>query len=296
MYGLPDVEKPKIATVEGSEATIEAFRRLTATFFGLMTMRMPPSADEQRELQKKAIQSVENPQAAHRAATADTQAGLSRRDYVPLAVAIFVDLCLLLVSMGRPVNRLGGLVPKMRAAERGPVIQILSRFNEIHRDSQIRENFEIFRHVVFDFNGEYYVAVPLDAPRRLNPKEREDLRLEAQLLANLFSSFEQEKIFSRVLMPLFTTSAVQKRLRRQGSKFCETDVFRIYKFQKGAWSEIILGAVMGAARRVEADKRTRRIEERFGAQRTVGLNALEALCLSRVRFVDLPAEINGIAA
>jgi hypothetical protein len=53
---LPELEKPKIAAVEGSEATIEAFRRLTTTFFGLLSFKLPPSADELRELQKKAIQ------------------------------------------------------------------------------------------------------------------------------------------------------------------------------------------------------------------------------------------------
>ncbi len=36
---LPNLEKPEIAAVEGSEATIEAFRRLTATFFGLLVVR-----------------------------------------------------------------------------------------------------------------------------------------------------------------------------------------------------------------------------------------------------------------
>jgi hypothetical protein len=257
---LPELEKPKVAAVEGSEATIEAFRRLTATFYGALSFKLPPSADELRDAQKRAVQSVESPSSIVRAQSGE-QAGLSKRDYVPLAIAVFVDLCLLLVSMGRPVNRLGGMLPKMREAERGPVIQILSRFNDIHRDKQIRENFEIFRHVVFDFNGDYYVAVPLDAPRRMNPQQREDLRLEAQLLSNLFTSFEKEKIFSRVMMPLFTTGSVQKKLGRQGSKFAESDAFRIYKFKDGAWSEIILGAIMGAAKRVEAEKRRRRIEE-----------------------------------
>jgi hypothetical protein len=256
---LPELEKPKVAAVEGSEATIEAFRRLTATFYGALSFKLPPSADELRDAQKRAVQSVESPNPAMRAASAE-QVGLSKRDYVPLAIAIFVDLCLLLVSMGRPVNRLGGMLPKMRAAEQGPVIQILSRFNDIHRDKQVRENFEIFRHVVFDFNGDYYVAVPLDAPKRMNPEQREDLRLEAQLLSNLFTSFEKEKIFDRVMMPLFSTRSVQKRLHRQGSKFAESEAFRIYKFKDGAWSEIILGAIMGAAKRVEAEKRRRRIE------------------------------------
>jgi hypothetical protein len=249
---LPELQKPEIAAVEGSEATIEAFRRLTATFYGLLSFKMPPSADELRALQKKAIQSVENPpEVSARALNADEGSGLSKRDYVPLAVALFVDLCLFLVSMGqRPGSRLDGLVPKMKAAERGPVIEILSRFNDIHRDKQIRENFELFRHVVFDMNGDYYVAVPLDAPPRVNPAEREDLRVEAQLLANLFASFEREKIFKRTLLP--TTASIQKRLTRQGSKFAGSESFRVYKFTNGAWSDIILGAVMGAAKRAEA--------------------------------------------
>jgi hypothetical protein len=244
---LPELQKPEIATVEGSEATIEAFRRLTTTFYGLLAFKMPPSADELRELQKKAVQSVENPPEIRRGGEAEAS-GLSKRDYVPLAVALFVDLCLFLVSMGkRPGNRLDGLVPKMKAAERGPVIEILSRFNDIHRDKQIRENFELFRHVVFDMNGDYYVAVPLDAPPRMNPAERENLRVEAQLLANLFASFEREKIFKRTLLP--TTAGIRKRLERQGSKFAGSESFRVYKFTNGAWSDIILGAVMGAARR-----------------------------------------------
>lgn len=252
---LPELEKPKIAAVEGSEATIEAFRRLTASFYGLLAFKMPPSADELRDLQKKAVQSVEAPSVTAKHSM-NEQPGLSKRDYVPLAIAVFVDLCLLLVSMGgKSHDRLSGLVPKMRAAEQGPVIQILSRFNDIHRDRQIRENFELFRHVVFDFHGDYYVAVPLDAPRKMNPREREDLRLETQLLSNLFASFEKEKIFSRVYSPFLTSGAIRKRLARQGSKFERSDAFRVYRFKDGAWSDIILGAVMGAAKRVEAEKR-----------------------------------------
>lgn len=259
---LPEMTKPEIAAVEGSEATIEAFRRLTTTFYGALAFKLPPSADELRELQKKAVQSVEGatsaggpgPNTASVRAIATEQGGLSKRDYVPLAVAVFVDICLLLVSMvQRPTSRLTGLLPKMQAAERGPVIQILSRFNDIHRDSQIRENFEIFRHVVFDMHGDYYVAVPLDAPPRLDPQQREDLRIEAQLLANLFASFEKEKIFKRTMLP--TTGSIQKRLARQGSKFAQSNAFRVYKFADGAWSDIILGAVMGGARRSEEERR-----------------------------------------
>ena len=270
---LPSLEKPKIAAVEGSEAVIEAFRRLSASLFGALALKLPPSPEELRELQKKAVQSVDNSsQTQARLNALAGEAGLSKRDYIPLAIALFVDLCLLLVSIKKTASPLDRLVPKMRAAERGPVIQILSRFNEIHRDKEIRENFEVFRHVVFDFHGDYYAAIPLNAPYRPNPKngrqaqgygvsDAEALLQEAHLLANLFASFEQEKIFRRVMSPLLSTGTVQKRLRRQGSKFANAEAFRIYRFRDGAWSEIILGAVMGAARRVEAAQRRRRVEE-----------------------------------
>ncbi len=287
---LPALEKPKIAAVEGSEATIEAFRRLTATFYGALSFRMPPSADELRELQQKAVQSVESGP-GQRAFDAEA-VGLSKRDYVPLAVALFVDLCLLLVSMGRPVNRLGGLMPRMQAAERSPVSTILSRFNDIHRDPDIRQTFEVFRHVVFDQGGVYYVAVPLDAPftmgRRGAPgvpqpsygsQDAQELQHEAHLLANLFTSFEKERIFARVHSPLLTTGSVQKKLARQGSKFAGCRAFRIYRFRDGAWQEIILGAVMGAAKRAEDQRAS---EARDLAARPAGVKEQPR----RTRLVD----------
>src|SRR5208283_4166290 len=45
---LPELERPRIAAVEGSEATIEAFRRLTTTFFDLLTFNFSPSIDTPR--------------------------------------------------------------------------------------------------------------------------------------------------------------------------------------------------------------------------------------------------------
>lgn len=277
---LPTLEKPTIANVEGAEATVEAFRRLTATLFGLLSLKMPPTADELRALQQRAVQSLEDGgEGRHHL---EEPVGLSKRDYIPLAIAVFVDLCLLLVSMGRPVNRLQGLLPKMRAAEASPVSQILSRFNDIHRDAGIRQTFEVFRHVVFDQGGVYYVAVPLDAPYRANPRnpdqlygyaaaDAEALQQEAHLLANLFTSFEKERIFARVYSPLLTTRAIQRKLARQGSKFAGCQAFRVYRFRDGAWPEIILGAVMGAAKRAEAarageDARVGGSQSRSGAR------------------------------
>ncbi|KUO56737.1 MAG: hypothetical protein APF80_10900, partial [Alphaproteobacteria bacterium BRH_c36] len=265
---LPVMQRPQVAAVEGSEATIEAFRRLAATMMGALVFQLPPSAEEMRALQKKAVQSATAGEKVQTASVYAEPVGLSKRDYVPLAIAVFVDFCLLLVSIGRPINRLNGLVPVMREAERGPMIKILSRFNDIHRDPEIRQNFEVFRHVVFDMHGAYYVAVPLDAPYRptgrsaqasfgYGSSDAQELQHEAHLLANLFSGFEQQKIFSRVYNPFLTTKAIQKKLWRQGSKFAGCQAFRVYRFRDGAWSEMILQAVMGAAKRAEEDKRQR---------------------------------------
>ena len=303
---LPVLDKPKITTVEGSDATIEAFRRLTATFYGLLSFKLPPSSDELRELQKRAVTQAEQTAGGRPPVMAMEQVGqggLSKRDYVPLAIAIFVDLCLLLVSMGKGRSRLQGLVPKMKEAERGPVIQILSRFNEIHRDRQIRENFEIFRHVVFDFNGDYYAAIPLIAPysvdrRRPNaygPADIEALQQEAHLLGNFFTSFENDRLFSRVMMPLIPTSRIQKKLWAQGSKFAHAEAFRLYKFKDGAWQEMILGAIMGAAKRVDSEKRSRRIENDVFTRHTPGF-VRETMEAPDLRGTDLQAHMASAAA
>jgi hypothetical protein len=196
---LPELTKPQVAAVEGSEATIEAFRRLTTTFFGLLTFRLPPSPDELSELQRKAVQSVEGSGSSGAPAMVQA-AGLAKRDYVPLAVAIFVDLCLLLVSIGRPVNQFMGLERSMREAEDGPVYPILARFHDIHADSDAVRNFEMFRDVIFDLNGHYHVAVPLNIPKRA--ENYAALEREAHRLANLCYALEGKGILSRPMSVL----------------------------------------------------------------------------------------------
>ncbi len=263
---LPELGKPKIAAVEGSEATIEAFRRLTATLIGAMTLELPPSAQDLRTLQKKAVQSVRSNAQATAKASSEQITGLAKRDYVPLAIAIFVDLCLLLVSMGRPINRFMATKRKMMEAEVGPVFPILYRFNAIHKQDDMRETFSIFREVIFDSGGVYHVAVPLNAPHGI--ENRELLLQEAQTLANLCYALEGQGVLVRPWR--FTPGlTAERKLRRQGSKFVECyppaslfdrfdsererPAFRIYAFKNGAWPEMILGAVMGAARRMESN-------------------------------------------
>lgn len=281
---LPEMEKPKIAAVEGSEATIEAFRRLTTTFFGLLSFKLPPSADELRELQKRAVQSVEGSGSSGAAAAVraynEQAAGLAKRDYMPLAVAIFVDLCLLLVSIGRPINRFVGLQRSMREAESGPVYPILERFRDIHADEDVVQYFEVFRDVIFDVNGRYHVGVPLYIPKA-SPHYHE-LKREAQTLANLCYALEGAGILTRP-SSFIPALVVQRQLKRRGSKFVdcfgkqrtphlqrarralrglvhETDhverpAFNVYRFKKGAWPEMILQGVMGAARHSEPRRR-----------------------------------------
>jgi hypothetical protein len=280
---LPELTQPQIAAVEGSEATIEAFRRLSTTFFGLLTFRLPPSADELRELQRKAVQSVEGSGSGSSGApgtaphaVAEQPAGLAKRDYVPLAVAIFVDLCLLLVSIGRPVNQFMGLERSMRQAEHGPVYPILARFHDIHADSDAVRHFEVFRDVIFDLNGQYHVAVPLNVPKSADNYAA--LQREAHRLANLCYALEGKGILSRPLSFL-PGLVVQRQLKRRGSKFVECygrkrparyrrgwvavrslwsdtpveekPAFKVYRFKRGAWPELILGAVMGASRTID---------------------------------------------
>ena len=252
---LPELEKPQIKAVEGSEAIIEAFRRLTTTISGLATLKMPPTPDELRAAQQRAVQSVRGDNRKQRWIMG-LQPGLGERDYIPLFIALFVDFCLLLVSVSRPMQGFQWLEHKMGSAQDGPIIKILSRFRDIHQDEEIRDVFEVFRHVVFDVRGVYYAAIPMNGT---DPTSTSDLEAntatEAQLLANLFTSFENDKVYKRVVAPLFTNNYIQKKLRNQGSKFHEAEAFRLYRFEKDQWQDWMLSAMMGAAKRVEARKR-----------------------------------------
>jgi hypothetical protein len=200
-------------------------------------------------------------------------ASLGKRDYVPLGVAICVDVCLLLVSIGRPINGFLHLERDVRLAESGPVLPILARFHNIHSDDDAVKYFEVFRDVIFDANGHYYVAVPLSIPE--GAEHRAEREREAHRLANLCYALEGKGILKRPRRTL-RTAFVVRQLQQRGSKFvrCYSDIrppryargwytvrslwaatpyvekpaFKIYRFKKGAWPEMILQAVMRAAR------------------------------------------------
>ena len=235
---LPSIEKPNIAAVEGSEAIVEAFRRLTVTTVGALQLKLPSSPEALRELQRQAVQQAANPEEAQ--ALMAQEPGLGPRDYIPLFIAIFVDFCLLLVSINRPINRFHVLVQTVRDARDGPVGEILARFHETHLIG-LRREFEVFQHAVFDFLGDYYVAVPINAQRT-----------EARYLANLFVGLEGKGIVDRVLLP--PAFVVRRKLKLQGSAFAQERAFRLYRFRTGAWSKLVLDAILGAGPRLPAER------------------------------------------
>jgi hypothetical protein len=131
----------------------------------------------------------------------------------------------------------------------------------------------VFRDVIFDLNGHYHVAVPLNIPKRA--ENYAALEREAHRLANLCYALEGKGILSRP-MSFLPGLLVQHQLKRRGSKFvecygrqrparyrrgwdairsvwsetpvAEKPAFKVYRFKRGAWPEMILGAVMGASR------------------------------------------------
>ena len=120
---LPELQKPELRSVEGSEAVIEAFRRLSNTAIALVAHgKAPPSPEQIRKEQ------VGQPSGLEAAFTQD-KAGLSDRDYIPLMIAIFVDVCILLVSVNRPFGPFFNLGQGLsRARQRGPMQGVLETF------------------------------------------------------------------------------------------------------------------------------------------------------------------------
>ena len=242
---LPDAG-PEIVTVEGADATIEAFRRLTVTLMSLGQLKLPPTPDEIRSQQSRAMQSL-----GAEKQVSEVEAGLGQRDYIPLAIALFVDLCLLLVSIPKPLSA-AERTRRRRAMADGQIYRTLDDLYAIHDDPDARAKMEPLRHISFDYMGNDYVAVPLIASREGAGSEHdgsarnlteEDMQ-EAQFIINFFASQEQSGPFRRAAFP--PQAAVRARLKKLGSKWAGIQSFRIYRFRKGAWSDFVMDMVVGA--------------------------------------------------
>ena len=153
---IPEIKNPKIAAVEGSEAIIEAFRRLAVTLAALPTLKLPPSPDELRKARKQALSAGRSV-----VEVSNIDAGLSKRDYIPLSAAVFVDLCILLISLNRRYNNFEKLQRSVASARAGEVGRTVLDIFEAHKNKISQEMLEIFHHAEFEYGRDYYLAVPL---------------------------------------------------------------------------------------------------------------------------------------
>jgi hypothetical protein len=244
---LPVLEKPEITTVEGADATIEAFRRLNTTLLGLAQFKLAATPDQIRDQQVRAIATG----GVAAKAVPVGESGLSQRDYIPLAIALFVDLCLLLVSIPKPLSS-SERTRRRRQQSDGETYRTLDDMYAIHDDPDARAKMEPLRHIAFDYMGHDYVAIPLIAGREGQGGDHDgsarnltdDDLLEAQFIQNFFSSQETGGPFRRASFP--PVAAVRTRLKQLGSKWAGIKSFRLYRFKKGAWSDFVMDMVVGA--------------------------------------------------
>ncbi len=281
---LPDLQKPELRSVEGSEAVMEAFRRLSNTAIALVTRgKVPPSPENIRSGQA----SVERPAGLDAAFTQD-KAGLSDRDYIPLMIAIFVDVCILLVSVNRPFGPFFNIGQDLtRARQRGPMQGVLETFFRVFQD-QFRvpggrgpspgELIAPLQDVVFDYKGDYYAAVPLDfrednyeqwAKARNNAPSFESARAleRSRYLAAVFAILEGQRLvkligdersrFGGGAPAGLDETMVRSKLDKQGSMYAQADAFRIYRFRPGKWAGLLIETVGSAAAREDAGRRWR---------------------------------------
>jgi hypothetical protein len=275
---LPELQKPELRSVEGAEAVIEAFRRLSNTAIGLMTKGKVPPSPEQIRLEQGG--NPDRPDLS--SAFSQNQAGLSDRDYIPLMIAVFVDVCILLVSVNRPFGPFFNLGRALtRAREKGPMQGVLETFylvfrDEFHGNPTVRtpspgDLIAPLQDVVFDHKGAYYAAVPLDfraenyerwRKARVNaPSFESSLALErSRYLAAVFVILEGEKLvrllggirrgfFRSVVVDGLDEATVRTKLDKQGSMYAQADAFRLYVFRKGAWAALLMQTVGSASAR-----------------------------------------------
>ncbi|MBJ7535660.1 hypothetical protein JDN40_16250 [Rhodomicrobium vannielii ATCC 17100] len=269
---LPQLQKPELRSVEGSEAVTEAFRRLSNTATGLIFHGKAPPSPER----------IRAEQAANPSATVtQDEAGLSDRDYIPLLIAIFVDVCILLVSINRPFGPFFNLGQDLaRAQARGPMRGVLNTFYRVFQDQFDAQTPPLpadliapLQDVVFDHGGQYYAAVPLDfreenyelwARARTNAPSYESSRAleRSRYLAAVFAILEGEKLvrllgverrsrFRRDEVDGLDEEAVRRKLDRQGSMYAQADAFRIYRFRPGKWAELLIQTVGSVSARAE---------------------------------------------
>lgn len=261
---LPQLDPPRINPVEGSAAVVEAFRRLTTSVYSLLQLEVAPTPQALREARERAIAEDRDP------ASVTAVSGLGTRDFIPLAIAIFVDFCILLVSMNRPFHAFRafyGGVEEARTREMGAFMQMFREvfYDEFHTRPTPDQVLSPIQDIVFDHRGEYYAAVPLhfsaDQPEKVS-KARYianilfalETRGFVTLISRASRAHQGEEPPARTRLARITgkrgwadlSAFARGQLKARGSEFADANDFRIYKFAKGKWPEIALRTVVSA--------------------------------------------------
>jgi hypothetical protein len=199
--------------------------------------------------------------------------GLTERDYIPLIIAIFVDLCILLVSVNRQFGPFFELSRSMDAARRGAMNDYLETFYKVFQDQfdldkrpTATEVIAPIQDVVFDHKGRYYAAVPLDfreedyirwLERRKGPgaaraifQATSDKPLEeSRYITSVFATLEGSGFV--VLIDAADDGLdfplIKQKLDQQGSVYAQADAFRLYRFKDRAWAQILIQSVASGA-------------------------------------------------
>jgi hypothetical protein len=196
--------------------------------------------------------------------------GLGPRDFIPLAIAIFVDFCILLVSMNRPFHAFRAFYGGVEEARTREMGEFMRMFREVFPDNigsylTPEQILAPIHDVVFDHRGNYYAAVPIYSKELSGGKGN-----KASYIANVMFALETHgfvKLVSRETLAENATvrespgrmsrmvvkqtwrdlsSFAREQLRARGSEFQSAEDFRIYRFAKGKWPEIAMRAVISA--------------------------------------------------
>jgi len=261
---LPQLDPPRINPVEGSAAVVEAFRRLTTSVYSLMQLQVAPTPQELRDARERAMAEGRDP------ATVSAVSGLGTRDFIPLAIAIFVDFCILLVSMNRPFHAFRafyGGVEEARTGEMGDFMQMFREvfYDQFHERPTPEQMLSPIQDIVFDHRGEYYAAVPLEFGKGDQQKVNKaryianimfalETRGFVTLISRAARAHEGEDPPPRTRLERMTgkrgwadlSAFARGQLKARGSEFAAAEDFRIYKFAKGKWPQIALRTVVSA--------------------------------------------------
>ncbi len=270
---LPPLDPPVLRSFEGSEAVIEAFRRLTNS--GITTLR-ETTAGVQNGFAAIGLASEAEP-------VPETVGGLVERDYIALIIAIFVDLCILLVSINRPFGPFFELSRSMQAARQGGMNEYLETFYKVFQDQfdpgkrpTAAEVIAPIQDVVFDHRGRYYAAVPLDF-REEDYKIWLEKRTGPTAAQAIFQATSERPLeVSRYITSVFATlegsgfvqlieaaddgldaALIKQKLDQQGSVYAQADAFRVYRFHDKAWAQILMQSVGSSAAMSEKMARRR---------------------------------------